>query len=53
MEIHAAHAYLLNEFFSPLTNHRTDEYGGSIENRVRIHCEVAKAVRVAVWNLII
>ena len=47
VEIHAAHAYLLNEFFSPLTNHRTDEYGGSIENRVRIHCEVAKAVRVA------
>ena len=48
VEIHAAHAYLLNEFFSPLTNHRSDEYGGSIENRVRIHCEVAKAVRVAV-----
>lgn len=48
VEIHAAHAYLLNEFFSPLTNHRTDEYGGSIENRVRIHCEVAQAVRTAV-----
>lgn len=48
VEIHAAHAYLLNEFFSPLTNHRTDEYGGSIENRVRFHCEVAQAVRVAV-----
>ena len=48
VEIHAAHAYLLNEFFSPLTNHRTDEYGGSIENRVRIHCEVARAVRTAV-----
>jgi 2,4-dienoyl-CoA reductase-like NADH-dependent reductase (Old Yellow Enzyme family) len=48
VEIHAAHGYLLNEFFSPLTNHRSDEYGGSIENRVRIHCEVANAVRVAV-----
>lgn len=48
VEIHAAHAYLLNEFFSPLTNHRTDEYGGSIENRVRIHCEVLRAVRTAV-----
>ena len=48
VEIHAAHAYLLNEFFSPLTNHRTDEYGGSIANRVRFHCEVARAVRVAV-----
>ncbi|MCQ2553843.1 MAG: NADH:flavin oxidoreductase, partial [Clostridia bacterium] len=48
VEIHAAHAYLLNEFFSPLTNKRDDEYGGSIENRVRIHCEVAKAVRIAV-----
>jgi 2,4-dienoyl-CoA reductase-like NADH-dependent reductase (Old Yellow Enzyme family) len=48
VEIHAAHAYLLNEFFSPLTNHRSDEYGGSIENRIRIHCEVAHAVRTAV-----
>ena len=48
VEIHAAHAYLLNEFFSPLTNHRTDEYGGPIANRVRIHCEVADAVRTAV-----
>lgn len=48
VEIHAAHAYLLNEFFSPLTNHRSDEYGGSIANRVRFHCEVACAVRTAV-----
>lgn len=48
VEIHAAHAYLLNEFFSPLSNKRDDEYGGSIENRVRIHCEVARAVRTAV-----
>lgn len=48
VEIHAAHAYLLNEFFSPLTNHRSDEYGGSIANRVRFHCEVARAVRTAV-----
>lgn len=46
IEIHAAHGYLINEFLSPLTNKRTDEYGGSLENRVRflkeIICEVRK-----------
>jgi len=47
-EIHSAHAYLLNQFYSPLTNHRTDEYGGSLENRLRIHREVLEAVRGAV-----
>jgi 2,4-dienoyl-CoA reductase-like NADH-dependent reductase (Old Yellow Enzyme family) len=47
-EIHAAHGYLLHEFLSPLGNHRTDEYGGSFANRVRIVLEVAEAVR-AVW----
>ena len=48
VEIHSAHAYLLNEFYSPLTNKRTDEYGGSLENRLRIHKEVIHAVREAV-----
>lgn len=47
-EIHAAHGYLLHEFLSPLTNSRTDEYGGSFENRVRLLLEVADEVR-AVW----
>lgn len=48
IQIHAAHGYLLNEFLSPLTNHRTDGYGGSSENRVRIVGEVIDAVR-EVW----
>lgn len=48
VEIHAAHGYLLNQFLSPLANHRTDEYGGSLENRMRLVLEVAEAVR-AVW----
>ena len=47
-EIHSAHAYLLNQFYSPLTNHRTDAYGGSLENRIRFHLEVIAAVRKAV-----
>lgn len=45
LEIHAAHGYLLHEFLSPLTNRRTDSYGGAFENRTRIVCEVAQAVR--------
>jgi 2,4-dienoyl-CoA reductase-like NADH-dependent reductase (Old Yellow Enzyme family) len=45
IEIHAAHGYLLNEFLSPLSNHRADEYGGSFENRVRLLLEVVDAVR--------
>lgn len=48
VEIHAAHGYLLNQFLSPLANHRTDRYGGSLENRMRLVLEVAEAVR-AVW----
>ena len=43
--IHSAHAYLLNQFYSPLTNNRTDEYGGSLENRLRLHAAIVKAVR--------
>lgn len=44
-EVHCAHGYLLNEFLSPLTNHRSDEYGGSMENRCRLPLKVAQAVR--------
>jgi 2,4-dienoyl-CoA reductase-like NADH-dependent reductase (Old Yellow Enzyme family) len=45
VEIHAAHGYLLHEFMSPLANQRTDEYGGSFENRTRLVLEVVDAVR--------
>jgi 2,4-dienoyl-CoA reductase-like NADH-dependent reductase (Old Yellow Enzyme family) len=45
LEIHGAHGYLMHEFFSPLSNFRTDEYGGSFENRTRIAREVVTAVR--------
>lgn len=48
VEIHAAHGYLLNEFLSPLANHRTDGYGGSFESRTRFLLKVAGAVR-AEW----
>lgn len=48
VEIHSAHGYLLNQFLSPLTNKRTDEYGGNIFGRIKIHLEVIKAVREAV-----
>ncbi|HHW81096.1 MAG TPA: NADPH dehydrogenase NamA [Bacteroidales bacterium] len=44
IEIHAAHGYLLNQFISPLTNKRTDEYGGNFENRARLVVEVTKAI---------
>lgn len=47
LEIHGAHGYLANEFLSPLSNQRTDEYGGSFENRVRFLLETTEAVRAA------
>ncbi len=47
VELHAAHGYLLHEFLSPLTNTRTDAYGGSLENRLRYPLEVFKAIRAA------
>jgi 2,4-dienoyl-CoA reductase-like NADH-dependent reductase (Old Yellow Enzyme family) len=47
VEIHAAHGYLLHEFLSPLVNTRTDGYGGSFDNRIRLTLEVADAVRQA------
>jgi 2,4-dienoyl-CoA reductase-like NADH-dependent reductase (Old Yellow Enzyme family) len=45
VEIHAAHGYLFHQFYSPLANERTDEYGGSFENRVRFLLEVTEVVR--------
>jgi len=45
IEIHSAHGYLLHEFLSPLSNHRQDQYGGSLENRVRLPLRVATAIR--------
>ncbi|HEY1793229.1 MAG TPA: NADH:flavin oxidoreductase/NADH oxidase [Opitutaceae bacterium] len=48
VEVHAAHGYLLHEFLSPISNHRTDEYGGSLANRMRLTLRVARAVREVV-----
>jgi 2,4-dienoyl-CoA reductase-like NADH-dependent reductase (Old Yellow Enzyme family) len=48
IELHGAHGYLLHEFLSPLSNQRTDEYGGSFENRIRFVLEIIKAIR-SVW----
>ncbi len=48
VELHGGHGYLLHQFMSPLSNQRTDEYGGSLENRIRFSLEVFSAVR-AVW----
>jgi 2,4-dienoyl-CoA reductase-like NADH-dependent reductase (Old Yellow Enzyme family) len=47
IEIHAAHGYLLHQFLSPLSNARTDEYGGKFENRIRLTMRVARTVRAA------
>ncbi|MFC8126993.1 NADH:flavin oxidoreductase/NADH oxidase [Streptomyces sp. NPDC057302] len=48
VDVHGAHGYLINSFLSPASNHRTDAYGGSFENRIRFALEVVDAVR-AVW----
>jgi NADH:flavin oxidoreductases, Old Yellow Enzyme family len=48
LELHGAHGYLIHQFLSPLTNHRTDEYGGSFENRIRFLLEIVTAVKT-VW----
>jgi 2,4-dienoyl-CoA reductase-like NADH-dependent reductase (Old Yellow Enzyme family) len=48
LELHAAHGYLFNEFLSPLANRRTDSYGGSFENRIRLLLDTARAIR-KIW----
>lgn len=50
IEVHSAHGYLLHEFLSPISNHRTDDYGGSLENRMRFPLEVFEALREVVPN---
>jgi 2,4-dienoyl-CoA reductase-like NADH-dependent reductase (Old Yellow Enzyme family) len=48
IEIHAAHGYLLHSFLSPLSNHRTDDYGGSLENRCRLLVQIASDLRAVI-----
>ena len=50
VEIHAAHGYLLHQFFSPLTNKRTDEYGGNVHPRLHLHLQVIEAIRAEVGD---
>ncbi len=50
IEIHAAHGYLLSTFLSPGYNHRTDQWGGSVDNRARLTCEVVRAIRAEVGD---
>jgi len=50
VEIHSAHGYLLNQFFSPLTNKRKDEYGGDVHNRILLHLQIIAAVREVVGD---
>ena len=53
LELHAAHGYLIFQFLSPLSNQRTDRWGGSLENRMRLVVEIAKAVRKATPGLML
>jgi len=53
VELHAAHGYLLHQFLSPISNKRTDDYGGSLQNRMRFPLEVFEAVRAAVPDLVL
>ncbi len=53
IELHGAHGYLLHQFLSPLSNHRTDRWGGSLENRMRLLVEVAKAIGKAVPGMML
>jgi len=50
LEIHAAHGYLLHQFLSPFSNERTDEFGGSLENRARLLLDIVRSVRAAVGD---
>ena len=50
VQIHGAHAFLLAQFLSPYTNRRDDEWGGSLENRLRFHTEIYRAIRQECWR---
>ncbi|MEJ3403474.1 NADH:flavin oxidoreductase/NADH oxidase [Rathayibacter sp. YIM 133350] len=52
VEVHAAHGYLVHQFLSPLSNRRTDDYGGSLENRARLLLEIVRAVRAEVGEAV-
>ena len=52
VEVHAAHGYLIHQFLSPITNQRTDEFGGSLENRARLVLEIIKAIRAEVGEML-
>src|SRR5438067_8216933 len=51
VEVHAAHGYLISQFHAPFENHRTDEYGGSLENRARFGLDVLRAVKAAIHGM--
>ncbi len=53
VEVHGAHGYLVNQFLSPHTNHRTDEYGGDAERRARFPLDVVDAVRAEVGHRVV
>ena len=53
IELHGAHGYLLNQFASPITNHREDEYGGNMENRLRFVKEIIENIRYECYDFII